>query len=128
MATRSHAAQNCNWLVKNIRVLPASRERKHWSKTSLPTWASIAESGSSRTITSARLYAARAMATRCFWPPEIVMPRSPISVPSPAGNCSKSSARQHARRTLWYHASSISEPNRMFSRTVEFKICGDCVT
>ena len=34
----------------------------------------------------AHLYTARASATRAFCPPDKLMPRSPISVRSPAGN------------------------------------------
>ena len=40
----------------------------------LPTWLSTAESGSSKRMTSASLYTARATDTRCFWPPLRLMP------------------------------------------------------
>mmetsp|Transcript_24910 Transcript_24910/g.44299 ORF Transcript_24910/g.44299 Transcript_24910/m.44299 type:complete len:103 (+) Transcript_24910:66-374(+) len=92
----------------------------HSSNTVLPTCASIADSGSSSTTTSGREYAARAIAKRCFWPPDIVMPRSPTWVMSPARKASKSCCRAHALTHLLYHASSISPPKMMFSFTVSF--------
>mmetsp|Transcript_15834 Transcript_15834/g.60308 ORF Transcript_15834/g.60308 Transcript_15834/m.60308 type:complete len:113 (-) Transcript_15834:1703-2041(-) len=101
------------------------RPRMRFSKISLPTCASIALSGSSRTTTSGLKYAARASATRCFWPPEIVMPRSPTWVMSPAMKLSRSCSRQAALRQERYHFSSNSPLNTIFSRTVSFmtKLC-----
>mmetsp|Transcript_41831 Transcript_41831/g.119642 ORF Transcript_41831/g.119642 Transcript_41831/m.119642 type:complete len:105 (+) Transcript_41831:121-435(+) len=101
-----------------MRVVLPNKVLKQLSNTSFPTCASIADSGSSKTMMSALLYAARAMATRCFCPPEIVIPRSPISVKSPAVNCLMSSSNEHAFKTCAYQFSSISEPNKMFSLTV----------
>mmetsp|Transcript_35248 Transcript_35248/g.92346 ORF Transcript_35248/g.92346 Transcript_35248/m.92346 type:complete len:236 (-) Transcript_35248:1715-2422(-) len=54
MYTQSQSTQNCNWLVKKIRVTPCSRPLKQWSNTRFPTWASMAESGSSKITMSAR--------------------------------------------------------------------------
>lgn len=45
-----------------------------WLKTCWPTWASRAARGSSSRYTAALLYTARAKLSRCFWPPERVMP------------------------------------------------------
>ncbi len=45
--------------------------------TCCPTRASKADSGSSSSTTSALAYSARAMAMRCFWPPDTLVPRSP---------------------------------------------------
>lgn len=45
-----------------------------WLKTCWPTWASRAARGSSSRYTAALLYTARARLSRCFWPPERVMP------------------------------------------------------
>ena len=42
---------------------------------------STAESESSNTMTGVRPRSIRAIATRCFCPPESVTPRSPTSVP-----------------------------------------------
>mmetsp|Transcript_93416 Transcript_93416/g.250205 ORF Transcript_93416/g.250205 Transcript_93416/m.250205 type:complete len:222 (-) Transcript_93416:1444-2109(-) len=76
--------------------------------------------------TSAWEYTARARATRAFCPPDRVTPFSPISVPSPPGSCSKSAVRAHPLITSAYKVSSKRLPNKMFSRTVAFKIHGDC--
>mmetsp|Transcript_35248 Transcript_35248/g.92347 ORF Transcript_35248/g.92347 Transcript_35248/m.92347 type:complete len:225 (-) Transcript_35248:998-1672(-) len=58
----------------------------------------------------------------------MVIPRSPISVASPAGNCLMSSFRQQASKTWSYHSSSMSDPNKMFSLMVSLRICGLWVT
>ena len=42
--------------------------------------ASTADRESSNTITGAFCSSIRAMATRCFWPPDRVTPRSPTTV------------------------------------------------
>mmetsp|Transcript_47532 Transcript_47532/g.101654 ORF Transcript_47532/g.101654 Transcript_47532/m.101654 type:complete len:205 (+) Transcript_47532:2282-2896(+) len=64
------------------------------------TWGSTAAKGSSMRSSLGLPYNARAIATRCCWPPLRVTPRSPISVSSPPGSCFKSSVRQ-AARTTW---------------------------
>lgn len=69
---------------------------------------------------------ARAMFRRCFWPPDTVMPRSPISVRSPSGNISRSDRKAQASMTLLYHSSSYSLPNRMLFLTDVFWIQADC--
>lgn len=45
--------------------------------TALPTRESRADRGSSSSTTSALANSARAIATRCFWPPDMLVPRSP---------------------------------------------------
>ena len=76
--------------------------------------------------TSDRAYAARAMATRCFCPPDSVIPRSPISVASPSGSADKSTSSWHALTTAAYRASSNGWPKRMFSLTVALRIQALC--
>mmetsp|Transcript_25375 Transcript_25375/g.61396 ORF Transcript_25375/g.61396 Transcript_25375/m.61396 type:complete len:205 (-) Transcript_25375:116-730(-) len=63
------------------------------------TWGSTAAKGSSISSSLGLPYSARAMATRCCWPPLRVTPLSPISVSSPPGSCFKSSVRHAARTT-----------------------------
>mmetsp|Transcript_62188 Transcript_62188/g.85478 ORF Transcript_62188/g.85478 Transcript_62188/m.85478 type:complete len:174 (-) Transcript_62188:355-876(-) len=75
---------------------------------------------------SASAYTARAIATRCFCPPDRLMPFSPISVWSPAGRILRSSSRAQASRIASYLASSKGEPKRMLSLTVAFWIQATC--
>mmetsp|Transcript_21246 Transcript_21246/g.28271 ORF Transcript_21246/g.28271 Transcript_21246/m.28271 type:complete len:82 (-) Transcript_21246:194-439(-) len=79
---------------------------------------------SSKSATSGLAYTARAIDTRCFCPPLIVTPLSPISVRSPAGHICKSGTKQHASRTFSYRPLSKLNPNKMFSRTVQLKMKG----
>lgn len=65
-----------------------------------------------------RLYK-RLTAYRCFCPPERLMPRSPTSVISPAGNMARSGSNSEALTALQYRFSSKGKPNRMLSR-IEF--------
>mmetsp|Transcript_19610 Transcript_19610/g.28309 ORF Transcript_19610/g.28309 Transcript_19610/m.28309 type:complete len:97 (-) Transcript_19610:2274-2564(-) len=88
----------------------------------LATWESTALRGSSIRYTSARWYTARARATRCFWPPERLIPLSPISVMSPAGRMWRSGRRAQASSTTLYHSWSYGLPNRMLSRRVALRI------
>ena len=60
-------------------VRPAiSRSRACWISRSVAT--STAEVDSSRSRIGASVSRARAMAMRCFWPPESPTPRSPTTV------------------------------------------------
>jgi hypothetical protein len=61
-----------------MRVLPASTCMKHFSKMWFATVVSTADSGESSKYTSALAYAARAMLTRCLWPPGKLIPYSII--------------------------------------------------
>ena len=62
--------------------------------------ASTLEVASSRTRIRGSVNRARAIATRCRWPPDRVRPRSPTSVSSPSGSESMSSPRP-AREAAW---------------------------
>ena len=90
--TQSARGRYCSAFVASTRV--ALRSTPSWlstcSNSAWPTWLSTALRGSSIRYTSAAAYTARAMATRCFCPPESVTPRSPMMVASPPGRMSKS--------------------------------------
>mmetsp|Transcript_8718 Transcript_8718/g.16919 ORF Transcript_8718/g.16919 Transcript_8718/m.16919 type:complete len:94 (+) Transcript_8718:331-612(+) len=92
---------NWIWLVTKMRVFPLSPLHTQFSKTSLPTCASSAEKGSSSRYTSQSAYTARAMLTRCFCPPERLMPLSPISVWSPATRFLRSFASPDIFTARW---------------------------
>ena len=74
---------------------------------------------SSKMTTGAFFTKARAMAKRCFCPPESRMPRSPISVSSCLGRPRTNSSRQALFKAC-HISSSVTEglPSRTFSRTV----------
>mmetsp|Transcript_15639 Transcript_15639/g.52703 ORF Transcript_15639/g.52703 Transcript_15639/m.52703 type:complete len:157 (+) Transcript_15639:288-758(+) len=101
--------------------------------TSSSDRASSAEDGSSRTITSGFRTSARAMATRCRWPPDWKQPPSPTAVSRPSGSCDANSATPARRAASSTHAreargSEASRPKRMFSASVPEKSCGSCST
>ena len=97
--TPSHWRRYCSAFVTSRRVRPRSSPTMHSSKMALPTSASSALSGSSKRSTSAPESAARARLTRCFCPPERLMPRAPISGASPAGSAARSMRSWHASMT-----------------------------
>src|SRR5688500_3926507 len=88
--------------------------------------ASLSESSelvaSSSTRIGASFRIARAMATRCRWPPESFTPRSPTIVSYPAGSASMNSAAW-ARRAAWRTSSSLARgrPTRMLSAMLRWK-------
>mmetsp|Transcript_9065 Transcript_9065/g.19542 ORF Transcript_9065/g.19542 Transcript_9065/m.19542 type:complete len:140 (+) Transcript_9065:2116-2535(+) len=107
----------------------ASRPLINFSKTNFDVPESKADKGSSSRTTSGAAYAALASATLCFWPPERVTPRSPISVRSCAApSCSISALRQQASSTFSYLSCSKGRPNKMFSRSVVLMMNADCGT
>jgi len=60
-----------------------------WSKAACTTFSDLessADVASSRIKARGSRISARAMATRCFWPPESWMPLSPTCVSKPSGN------------------------------------------
>ena len=70
---------------------------------------------------------ARAIAMRWRWPPESVMPRSPMTVSYPCGSRSTNSCACASRATRSTSSSERSaRPNAMFSRTVAEKRKGSC--
>mmetsp|Transcript_31750 Transcript_31750/g.80970 ORF Transcript_31750/g.80970 Transcript_31750/m.80970 type:complete len:202 (-) Transcript_31750:1255-1860(-) len=77
---------------------------------------------------SAPAYTARAMDTRCFWPPDSVTPRSPISVRSPLGRISRSGPSCAAVSAALYASGRSSPPISTFSCSVSFMIHADCAT
>ena len=70
----------CIWCVTKTTVFRRSLTRcsRHRSNICRPTCTSTADRGSSIRNTSRSLYSALATLTRCFWPPLMLMPRSPI--------------------------------------------------
>mmetsp|Transcript_23279 Transcript_23279/g.76488 ORF Transcript_23279/g.76488 Transcript_23279/m.76488 type:complete len:129 (+) Transcript_23279:97-483(+) len=65
-------------------VVARSASRASWTTRS--DLASSADVASSSTRISGSRTSARAMATRCFWPPESWTPRAPTAVRKPSGN------------------------------------------
>mmetsp|Transcript_6537 Transcript_6537/g.22369 ORF Transcript_6537/g.22369 Transcript_6537/m.22369 type:complete len:97 (+) Transcript_6537:142-432(+) len=66
------------WAMTMV-VRPTTR-RSSAERTRSSDFASSADVASSKISTGESLRSARAMAMRCFWPPEICTPRSPQSV------------------------------------------------
>mmetsp|Transcript_64218 Transcript_64218/g.129084 ORF Transcript_64218/g.129084 Transcript_64218/m.129084 type:complete len:99 (-) Transcript_64218:89-385(-) len=94
--------------------------RMHLEKMWCATCESTALKQSSNRYTSASAYTARAMATRCFCPPDRLMPFSPISVWSPSGSCCKSDVSAHASITEAYLSWLNGFPKRTLSLSVAF--------
>ena len=66
------------WEMKMV-VRPCMSSRR-WLRILSSVWVSTLERASSRMRMLGLRRRARAMAVRCFWPPERVMPRSPTVV------------------------------------------------
>ena len=66
------------WEMKMV-VRPRMISRR-WLRILSSVWVSTLERASSRIRMRGLRSRARAMAVRCFWPPESVMPRSPTVV------------------------------------------------
>mmetsp|Transcript_60837 Transcript_60837/g.127503 ORF Transcript_60837/g.127503 Transcript_60837/m.127503 type:complete len:87 (+) Transcript_60837:39-299(+) len=68
------------WCVARTTVAPRASIMSwmQWRKMCWHVCMSTADRGESSTLTSAWLYAARASAMRCFWPPDRLPPRSPM--------------------------------------------------
>ncbi len=102
-------------------VRPSAAEAiAFWSAISV--WLSTLERASSSRSTSGSDRTARAIATRCLWPPERFTPRSPIIVSYPCGSDwmkSCACAIRAARSTSSRVASGL--PNAMFSAAVAEK-------
>ena len=84
------AMQSAFWIVLSRWAITSTVLPWHtWSRAS---WTNFSECASSALVASSRmrilgfLSRARAMAIRCFCPPDTVMPRSPTTVPYPSGN------------------------------------------
>mmetsp|Transcript_32676 Transcript_32676/g.101812 ORF Transcript_32676/g.101812 Transcript_32676/m.101812 type:complete len:130 (-) Transcript_32676:598-987(-) len=97
------------------------------------SWCSVCESSalvaSSSRSTGGSFSTVRAMATRCFWPPESAAPALPTSVSRPAGRPEAKSM------TLAVSAASMSSasvarglPYLMLSRMEPLKSLGSCST
>jgi hypothetical protein len=81
---------------------------RSFKRTGTGTRIPTADSGSSRRTMSVSEYTTRASAIRAFWPPDKLIPRSPISVESRAGSYTKHTAGSmakpgHARNCTWKH-------------------------
>ena len=98
-----------------------------WMRASLSESSALVASSSSRIGASRRM--ARAIATRCRWPPESFTPRSPTSVSKPRGSASTNSvtcaASAAARISV---VVAPGRPNAMFSPIVRWNITGSCGT
>ena len=79
------------------------RPRMRWAS---PSWMSASDSESRLEVASSRIRMrgsariARAMETRCRWPPESLTPRSPTTVSYPSSNCSANSSTRARRQAL----------------------------
>ena len=76
-------------IAVRVRTTP-SRPRRIAASVSVST----AESASSRIRIGGSIISARAIAVRCFWPPESVSPRSPTVVVQRSGKVSTSTSRR----------------------------------
>lgn len=72
------------WAMLIVVLFPRRRAARALL-TRVSDSASRAEVASSRMRMSGFLTSARAMAMRCFWPPESCVPRAPTCVSSPSG-------------------------------------------
>mmetsp|Transcript_50780 Transcript_50780/g.130890 ORF Transcript_50780/g.130890 Transcript_50780/m.130890 type:complete len:144 (+) Transcript_50780:115-546(+) len=90
--------------------------------------ASSAEVASSSSRIVGSTSSARAMATRCFWPPLSWMPRSPTSVSYLSGNSVRKSWQLASLDAFTICSSVPSVPKKMFSRAVAAKSTGSCET
>eukprot|EP00760_Papus_ankaliazontas_P013948 PhM_4_TR15927/c0_g1_i1/m.43480 len=124
----SARGRNWTWCVTRTRVRPSRAPQMHSSIKATQTCESTALSGSSMSTISRPLYTARAKATRCFWPPERLIPRSPISVWSEAVSWCKSAISCESLMTSMYFFSSKGMPIKMLSRSVAFMIQASCAT
>jgi hypothetical protein len=70
--------------MEMVVLLPLRSWARAWL-TRVSDSASRAEVASSRIRISGSLSRARAMAMRCFWPPESWVPRAPAAVSRPSG-------------------------------------------
>lgn len=96
---------------------------------------SSADVASSRSKSLGLRINARAMAMRCFWPPENWRPREPQRVFRPSGRawmksqafaCLQASMIWSSVAGVWYSMSSI--PRAILSRTDPWKRVGSCCT
>ena len=110
-------------------VVRPSESRSRASCTSCSVWVSSEEVASSRTRTGGLRRIVRAIAIRCFSPPEKRYPRSPTTVSYPSGSVATSSWICAARAAYSISASVASgRAKRRFSRTVAWKRYVSCET
>mmetsp|Transcript_18840 Transcript_18840/g.61750 ORF Transcript_18840/g.61750 Transcript_18840/m.61750 type:complete len:129 (-) Transcript_18840:1586-1972(-) len=76
--------RRCAMTIVVHLVVARSASRASWTTRS--DLASSADVASSSTRHRGSRTSARAMATRCFWPPESWTPRAPTAVRKPSGN------------------------------------------
>ncbi len=87
------------WAMEMVVLFPRKRAARA-ELTRVSDSASRAEVASSRMRMSGFLTSARAMAIRCFWPPESWAPRAPTEVSSPSGYGNKGIRGQGNDETL----------------------------
>src|SRR5581483_6436803 len=104
-----------------MTVVRSRKNPRSASSISRSVAASTAESASSRTRTRGDAASTRASATRCFWPPESVIPRSPTRVSRPAGISARSRPRPAMRTAHPTRPSASSSAKATFSRSVREK-------
>ena len=108
--------------VTRTRVLFLSRPQNTCLNIFFFTFESSAEIGSSIKQISELPQTARARLTLAFYPPDRLIPFSPISVISPAGRISKSLINQHAFSVSKYLLLLYCKPNKILSFIVLFWI------
>mmetsp|Transcript_10713 Transcript_10713/g.25409 ORF Transcript_10713/g.25409 Transcript_10713/m.25409 type:complete len:133 (-) Transcript_10713:3597-3995(-) len=95
------------------------------SATSCSLSVSRALVASSRRSTDGSFRTARAIAMRCFWPPERFVPRSPTSVSNPSGRLRMNSAAlASVAASSTSSLVALGRPSLMFSLTVMAKSVG----
>mmetsp|Transcript_28264 Transcript_28264/g.89870 ORF Transcript_28264/g.89870 Transcript_28264/m.89870 type:complete len:241 (-) Transcript_28264:1423-2145(-) len=113
--------------VRPASAEPCSLSRVPW--TWLSESLSRAEVASSSSSTCGRLANARAMAMRCFWPPDIWQPAAPTKVSRPFG-IARRKLKMCACSAALSTCSSVmlASPPRMFSRAEVAKSTGSWPT
>mmetsp|Transcript_19653 Transcript_19653/g.59579 ORF Transcript_19653/g.59579 Transcript_19653/m.59579 type:complete len:178 (+) Transcript_19653:2699-3232(+) len=112
--------------VKEERCMMLSSD----SCTTFSEALSSAEVASSSSKTAGCLMMARAMATRCFWPPESLPPPSPTWVSKPSLRFCVMKSNAFAVRAAASISSRVAPglPSAIFSATVPRKSIGSCAT
>mmetsp|Transcript_59501 Transcript_59501/g.139267 ORF Transcript_59501/g.139267 Transcript_59501/m.139267 type:complete len:143 (+) Transcript_59501:146-574(+) len=116
-------------MAKEVRPSRAA-SKAFWTMASLCVSSALV--ASSRSITGGLRISARQMATRCFCPPESLLPRGPTSVSRPVLPFLYRKLRLHMfSHFLMYSSLTVSSsprPYMILLRTVVLKSTGSCPT
>mmetsp|Transcript_1677 Transcript_1677/g.4981 ORF Transcript_1677/g.4981 Transcript_1677/m.4981 type:complete len:109 (-) Transcript_1677:1399-1725(-) len=92
------------WAIRSTVHPARCSDRPRISCRSVSTSRALVASSMMRIL--GRFSRARAMATRCFWPPERLLPKPPTSVSRPRGSCA---AKPDTPATAAAASTSVSE-------------------